>query len=94
MKALPCKTPGCGGHPKLPGSAVLKDGSPYLIGRSPAFFPHPVYCSACKRKTIISRTDWNLLPELTREDLARVAPPDDSHYDFKALTRSRMEPAE
>jgi hypothetical protein len=90
LKALPCKTPGCNGHPQLPGVATLHDSSPYLIGRAPANFPYGIHCSTCKQKTWISRTDWNLLPDIQRSDIQHITPPEDSHHDFKVMTRSLL----
>lgn len=93
MKALPCRTPGCAGHLQLRGTAVLKDGSPYLIGCSPAHFPYQIHCSACKRKTAISQTEWNALPTLSSEDLSHVQGPSDdptSHQDFRVVTRTLL----
>lgn len=92
MKALPCSTVGCGGHDQMKGAAVLRDGSPYLVGKAPADFPHRVFCAKCKRTTIISRMDWNRLPSVKQEEIDSVAPPDDrSHKDFKAMTNKVQE---
>lgn len=94
MKALPCKTPGCTGHAQLSGAAVLRDGSPYLSGRPPTFFPYSVHCSACKHKTLLSRTDWNRLPSLTAADLAHIKAESDDprdHADFRVITKTLLE---
>lgn len=73
----------------MPGTAVLSDGSPYLCGRPPAHFPYRIHCSACGRKTTISRIDWNALPNVGREELQAVQPIE-GHGDFKVLTRGLL----
>lgn len=92
LRALPCRTPGCGGHQQMPGVAVLRDGSPYLIGRAPDF-PYLVACAKCKRKTRVTQFEWNQLQAVTQEqiDAVKLDADDQTHKDFKALTKSVVE---
>lgn len=59
MKALPCA---CGDK-----VARLRSGEPFLSLRAPGRYA----CSACKRSHHLSPQEFNVLPDVTPEDLAQ-----------------------
>jgi hypothetical protein len=69
--------------------ATLPDGTPYVVGRPPAPFPHWVPCAACKRKTSITLADYNRLPELSIAELEAMGLKPTQHLEGAGWTKAQ-----